>query len=151
MKTIFLNIGDIVVSREPVILKTVLGSCVAVCLWDEKLRSGGLNHCLLPKDPGSSDRPSNYCLSSVDMLVGIMTQQGSDIRNLQAKLFGGGSVMQALSQSFNVGKENVSTAKKKLSEYGIPLISEFTMSSYGMGLLFNTKTGKVLIRSFGTE
>ena len=151
MKTILLGVGDIVVSREPVILKTILGSCVAVCLWDKKLRSGGLNHCLLPQDPGASEKPSNYCFSSVDMLVETMIKQGSNKSNLCAKVFGGGKVMSVLSRSFNIGEENVSMAKKKLSGHGIPVISEFTLDNQGLGLLFYTNTGKVFIRSLGTE
>lgn len=49
MKRIMLSIGDVVVSKEPAMLETILGSCVAVCLWDEKIGMGGMNHIMLPR------------------------------------------------------------------------------------------------------
>ena len=54
-KQVGIHIGDCYVSTEPAVIYTVLGSCVAVCLFDPVRRIGGMNHILLPGEARMND------------------------------------------------------------------------------------------------
>ena len=69
MKRIILNIGELAVSKESATLETILGSCVAVCLWDEQQRIGGLNHYLLPSEQPGAEKSTVYGGTSIDTLI----------------------------------------------------------------------------------
>ncbi len=147
MKKTVLNIGDIVVSREPSILETVLGSCVSVCLWDEGLRIGGMNHFMLPL-AGSAVRVPELCgAESTSRLIKTLLRTGADIHRLRAKVFGGGRVIREFNQSLDVGRENIRVAKEVLKQYGIPVIRECTGKDFGIKVVFYTATGNAFAKT----
>ena len=45
--------GEYFVSSEDLVIMTVLGSCIAACIWDGKMRIGGMNHFMLPEGDGA--------------------------------------------------------------------------------------------------
>ncbi len=145
MKRIILNVGDIVVSSEPSILETVLGSCVSVCLWDVQLRIGGMNHFMLPQMIDGIKNPAYCGMESTDRLINTILEMGASINNIKAKIFGGGRVIKVY-QRFDVGSENVMAAKKLLMKYGIPIISELTGDKHGTKIVFYSATGKVFVK-----
>lgn len=151
MKRIILNIGEFAVSKEPVILETILGSCVAVCLWDEASHIGGLNHYLLPREQPGAAKSTTYGATSIDAMVKQIIDIGADINNLQAQIFGGGSVITALDEIFNIGAENVWIAQEKMHEFGIPVVGEFVRSKHGIRVSFKTGTGEVVTRPLGEQ
>ncbi len=150
MRRIILNIGDLVVSREPSILETVLGSCVSVCLWDAHLRIGGMNHFMLPRMM-EGIRDSSYCgAESTEKLIISILEMGGSISNIMAKIFGGGRVIKVF-ESLDVGSQNVMVAKGLLRRYGIPLISEYTGDKYATKVIFYSATGRVYVRRIKTD
>ncbi len=151
MKRISLNIGDIAVSREPVIMETILGSCVAVCLWDTSHHIGGLNHYLVPTGRGAAEQPNLYGINSVRSLIEQTLRVGADIRSLQARIFGGGSIMKSLEDIFTIGAANVQIAREILAEYGIPVIQDFVGAECGIRISFKTSNGAVAVTCFDQE
>jgi chemotaxis protein CheD len=149
MKRIILNIGELAVSKEAAILETILGSCVAVCLWDEKLRIGGLNHYLLPYEQPNTPKSTVYGATSIETLVKRIIEAGSDVRNLQAQIFGGGSVITDLDNIFNIGVDNVRIAQEKLHEYDIPIVGSHVRATHGIKVVFRTATGEVTVKPLG--
>ena len=146
MKRIILNIGDIVVSEKPAAIETVLGSCVSVCLWDGELGVGGMNHFMLP-NVMDGIKNSLYCGSeSIENLVSGFIKAGIDVRNIKAKLFGGGRVIKGLGDHLDVGRENIRIAKEILGGYGIPIVREFTHPDYGIKVVFYSATGKAFVK-----
>ncbi|MCL4491162.1 MAG: chemotaxis protein CheD [Nitrospirae bacterium] len=146
VKRIILNIGDVVVSNEPAVLETVLGSCVSLCLWDEQSKTGGMNHFMLPElTEGLKD---TYCCGSesIARLINKLRSLGTDIRMVKAKLFGGGRVIRELGNSFDIGEKNIKAAKDILMEYDIPIVKEFTGPDYGIKVVFYTATGKAFVK-----
>jgi len=139
VKRIILNIGDIVVSEKPAVLETVLGSCVAVCLWDEGLKIGGIKNPL-------------YCGSeSIETLVSGFAKTGIDTGRLRAKIFGGGKVIKGFGEHLDIGRENVRIAKEILNGYGIPIVREFTHPDYGIKVVFYSATGKAFVKQLQDE
>jgi chemotaxis protein CheD len=82
-------------------LQTVLGSCVAACLHDPVRGIGGMNHFLLPDDGTGTDM--RYASAAMERLVNELLKNGADRGRLQAKLFGGASIMSNLP---DIGRRN---------------------------------------------
>lgn len=149
VKTIHLGIGDLVVSDKALIVDTILGSCVAVCLWDNLLAIGGMNHFMLPKsvdDAYTMEYIDKCAPQSIVRLISEMSRIGADLSRVNAKVFGGCRVVKVLSKYMDVGAENIKAARLILNSYGIPIIKEVTGKEYGLRVLFFTETGRVLIK-----
>ena len=138
-RSVSLKAGELFVTLEPCLVKTVLGSCVSVFLWDPVLRSGGVNHYPHPKWNGKDAPGNKYGDVAISNLVKRMLALGSRAKELQAKVFGGGSGKDPLGAS----NKNVSVAFEVLEEEGIPVISSCVGEDSGRNLVFNTYTGIV--------
>ena len=142
----FLLPGEIFASREGCMVKTVLGSCVALCLWDRSEKIGGINHYMLPLW-GSEGRPtSRYGDVAIDELLHEMAGLGCRRQNLVAKIFGGASMIAERNITFNIGERNMQIAEQMMTEYGIPIVASDTGGTKGRRLIFNTATGVVSLR-----
>lgn len=111
-----------VVGRPGVMITTLLGSCVAVCLQDPGSQVGGMNHFLLG-EPGKDDRIAEsdlvrYGVHSMELLINELMRNGARRDRLKAQMYGGASVVAGLG---DVGKRNIDFARRFLSEEGIPL------------------------------
>lgn len=140
---VVLMAGDCRFSAEPRVLMTILGSCVAVCLWDQQRGIGGMNHFVLPTDQGR-DGSARYGDVAIDELQAGLLRLGCQLVDLQAKLFGGAAVLPYA--GYSVGLQNVTFAIKRLSRDGIPVIAQRTGGTLGQQIKFNTRTGDVLFR-----
>lgn len=151
MKRITLNIGELAVSKEAASLETILGSCVAVCLWDEQRRIGGLNHYLLPREQPGGEKSTVYGATSIDTLIEQIVDIGADLHALQAQIFGGGSVISRLDDIFNIGAANVCIARERLLHYGIPIVGEHVRDHNGIRVVLKTATGEITVRPLGED
>ena len=89
----YLYPGDIFVNLSPHSITTVLGSCIAVCMYDYKLKIGGMNHYLLPFWNGEGLASPRYGNIAIPKLIEKLLSLGSERKNLRAKVFGGGMVL----------------------------------------------------------
>ena len=145
----FLLTNTIHVSSEELIIKTVLGSCVAVCLWDKTRNFGGINHYLLPLWNGEGLETPKYGNIAIKKLIEKMIELGCKKENLIAKIFGGASVLSSITNEsgfLNIGERNIIIAQDILHEHNIEIIAADTGENNGRFLLFNTKTGVVHIK-----
>jgi len=134
--------GDILVSDKRVRMTTVLGSCVCVCLFDSLRCFGGMNHYLLPS-PGINGRHGEW---SIRELYRRMLALGSRPRNLQAKIFGGGSPLALANDVAAVGSENARVAFDTLKCLRVAIAGESVGGNSGMRLYFENWSGLVLVR-----
>ena len=143
----FLYPGQLFVSREPVVITTILGSCAALCLWDCRKKIGGMNHYLLPE--GTDDGPNRLRYGNVanPALLNELLAVGCEIKNLQAKVFGGSSAF-AANPLQSVGTRNAELAEEFLRGAGIRLVAKDVSGKHGRKLIFNTQDGVTLIRDF---
>lgn len=113
--------GEHAIVCEPdAVLTTILGSCVATCLHDPVARIGGMNHFLLPGEVGASGESMKYGVNAMELLINGLLQKGASRSRLQAKLFGGGQVMNNLS---DIGAQNAEFARRFLQTEGIQIVS----------------------------
>lgn len=139
----YLYPGALHVSKEPIYITTVLGSCVSICLWDPILKYGGMNHFMLPFWNGKGLASPKYGNIAVEKLVEKMLDLGCKKVNLKAKVFGGGDVINNDSNMFQIGERNIALAKDMLAEMGIPILSSSLGGRNGRKIIFQTDTGVV--------
>ncbi|MFV3305052.1 chemoreceptor glutamine deamidase CheD [Pseudomonas sp. NY15181] len=139
--------GECFVTDEELMIVTVLGSCVSVCLRDRSLGLGGMNHFMLPGDTGANSLLSSsgrYGVHAMDLLINGLMRRGAQRRNFEAKVFGGGSVLQNLSA--DVGQRNVEFVLDYLSAEGIPVLAQDLLDVHPRKVYFFPGSGRVLVR-----
>ncbi len=129
--------------KTPFMVDTVLGSCVAVCLFDQHLKIGGINHYMLPFWNGNGLASPKYGNIATEKLIEKMLRNGATIQNMVAKVFGGANQMNT---SLKIGDQNVEIARQTLSNNGIKIVAENVGGDVGRKLRYNTGTGQVMMK-----
>jgi chemotaxis protein CheD len=143
---IYLHPGQLWVSDEPCSVTTILGSCVAVGLWDPASQVGGLCHFLLPQWSGNGTASARFGNVAVERLVGGVCAKGGRRERLQAKIFGGACVIAALNGGIHLGQRNVELARQLVAQAAIPVMAEDAMGTRGRKLIFHTHDGAAWVR-----
>lgn len=102
-------------------ITTILGSCVACCLYDERAQVGGMNHFLLPDGTGSAIQAASFGVNAMELLINEMIKLGARREELKAKVFGGARMIAGLS---DVGQKNAAFSVDFLTREGIPCINK---------------------------
>jgi chemotaxis protein CheD len=142
LRTVYLYPGQLFTASQPLMVSTILGSCVAVCLWDEDAGLAGINHFLLPSDPVRGHSDLRYGNIAIERLIGEMVSAGAKKSRLVAKLVGGASIIgNAGGTRQSIGDQNVAVARRMLEKHGIPINAEQTGGQRGRKLIFHTGNG----------
>lgn len=136
--------GEYFVAREHMTIVTVLGSCIAACLWDSRAGVGGMNHFMLP-DGDSADTSGRYGSYAMELLINEMMKLGARRETLQAKIFGGAQVM-ANFTTMNVGERNTRFVQNYLATERIPIVSEDVLGIHPRKVVFFPVSGKVMVK-----
>ncbi|HOJ63779.1 MAG TPA: chemotaxis protein CheD [Spirochaetota bacterium] len=141
-------IGGLFVTNKPMILQTVLGSCVSVVLYDKKRKNAGMNHIVLPgvimKDKHNDffeKKDLRYGIFSLEKLIYDIQNLGSLKKDLTARIYGA-SYLSKINLSLPIQKENVEFVKAFLNMSKIEIIDEFTLQKEALKVIFNTETGE---------
>ena len=140
--------GEFYVAHEPTLLTTVLGSCVALCIFDRRLGIGGMNHFLLPKPQttsDSNDNPYKYANHCIPALLKEFKKAGSNPTDLDIKILGGANIFDSNAESFSsaVGRENIAAARTILQLFGMAISGENVGGDQGRRVELNTATGEL--------
>jgi len=142
LRTVYLHPGQVFTASQPLQVSTILGSCVAVCLWDDSTSVAGINHYLLPSDPVRGHTDLRYGNVSIERLIEEMLGAGASKARIVAKLAGGASMLGAGSSSrLSIGDQNVAVARELLQKHGFPIVAEHTGGQRGRKLIFHTGNG----------
>lgn len=133
---------------EDFVISTLLGSCVAVCLWDETSNCGGMNHMLL----AASDTGNGMCnlpgINAMEVLINDIVKAGGIRSKLQAKVFGGARMVSGLS---DIGERNANFAIEFLANEGITCLGTSIGGTQARNIKFWPSTGRALQRLTGGE
>ena len=149
--------GESHLIREPGILCTLLGSCVGITFWVQRLRVGALCHPMLPALPAR--RAANFGEAAarryVDFSIRDLASQldalGATREETEVKVFGGADVLD-MDRSHSrptVGKLNGEAAERTLRAEGYAVAVSRLGGEEGMQIHFNTSNGEVWLRRFG--
>ncbi len=139
-------VGEVFATAEPIWITTLLGSCVATCLYDDVAKVGGMNHFMLPESGMRMEQCASYGIHSMEMLINSLMKLGAKRSRLQAKVFGGGRIIRSGQTANHIGERNANFALQFLETECIPLVASYTGGDSGMHVKFHTHTQKVIVR-----
>lgn len=142
----FIHVGQIHVDFAPAVISTVLGSCVAVCLYDTHLGIGAMNHYLLPFWNGNGLQSPKFGNISIPKMIEQMIERGSSSKTMQAKIFGGASLNISVSETMMIGQKNILVARELLQEHKIAIVAEDIGGKQGRKIQFDLERGKVMLK-----
>lgn len=138
--------GEYYFSKKNRLIMTILGSCVAACIWDKKRGIGGLNHFMLPGESSlGTDKSARYGTYAMEILINHILMSGGKREDLVAKVFGGGKIMHNFT-CFDIGGSNSSFIVDYLNNESIPILASDLGDIYPRKICFFPKTGKVMVR-----
>ncbi|WP_374357888.1 chemoreceptor glutamine deamidase CheD [Chitinimonas sp.] len=141
--------GEYYVTGRDMVIVTVLGSCVSACLRDPVSGIGGMNHFMLPENRQYDANPlalsARYGTHAMEVLINQILKAGGRRDRLEAKVFGGGQVLQGFIVS-NVGEQNANFVRHFLEMEEIPIVAEDLLDIYPRKVYFFPRSGRVLMK-----
>ena len=135
--------GEDFVTAEDMMVMTVLGSCIAACIYDPRVRVGGMNHFMLPD--GGTDAGGRYGSYAMELLINEMMKLGARRETMQAKVFGGGQVMHTFT-TMNVGERNTQFVLDYLQTERIAVISKDVLDIHPRKVCYFPASGKAMVK-----
>ncbi|MDF3819919.1 chemotaxis protein CheD [Leptospira sp. 96542] len=155
-KIINVGIADIKVGKDTEILRTTLGSCIGIVLYDPEQKIGAISHIMLAKDPTGKDVskfPHKYGESALPLLIAMMKENGSSVGQFSCRMFGGASMFKGINSQFlqNIGEQNIAIVRKFMEDLKIPIIVEDVAGNDGRTISLYCDDGRVLLKKAGME
>jgi chemotaxis protein CheD len=141
--------GAYLASSREMVIATVLGSCVAACLYDRTSGVFGMNHFMLPGGSGEASKSMRYGAYAMEVLLNEMFKLGARRERLEAKVAGGGAVLPAM-KLLNVGERNAAFVVDYLNTEGIPIRATDLEGQYARKIYLYGATGRVRVRQLRT-
>lgn len=155
MEGTLINVGvaQVKIARDPVILRTILGSCVGICIYDRIKKIGGLAHILLPTDTSNGVTIEKFADTAIPFLVERLLKEGAKKEFMSAKIAGGASMFkfEASVTLGQIGDRNIEETKKMLEKLKIPLVEEDTGGYAGRVIDFFLNDGHMKVKAGGHE
>lgn len=148
--------GEYYITQNEEIISTVLGSCISVCIFDEQVKIGGMNHFMLPSqnENGSSwemtsvSSTTRFGNFAMEQLINKLLARGCHHNDLKFKVFGGGNIIPG--DSINVGDNNITFIKSFMADEGYKVIAHDVGDVYPRKVQFFPLTGKVNVKKLPT-
>ena len=130
------------VYHEDILIMTTLGSCIAACLWDREAKIAGMNHFMLPEGDAGSGRSGSYAM---ELLINEMMKHGATRATMEAKVFGGGQVIDGMS-TINICERNTEFVMAYLKTERIPIVSKDVLGPHPRKVCFLPASGKAMVK-----
>jgi len=149
-----LHPGDYYVAGKGELMATVLGSCVSACIRDSRLRIGGMNHFMLPRDQSESSTAwsgtawvqTRFGNVAMEHLINEILKRGGRRIDLEVKLVGGGKVLEALT---DVGARNIQFVREYVRVEGIRVVGEDLGDVYPRKVMYDPASGAARVKRLG--
>lgn len=146
-RNVYLKPGEVIVTGVPLLVSTILGSCVAVTAFSPSRGFGAICHAMLPENKRQV-QDFRYIDTALMHIYGKAVEYGAE-KDLVVKLFGGARVLDANDNNLSVstiGEQNVSKAEELLTLLGLDVTARDTGGTRGRKLFFCTRNGDVFMR-----
>jgi chemotaxis protein CheD len=141
--------GEFYVSSKDELIGTLLGSCISVCLFDRVKKISGMNHFMLPGRISLNDifkdKSARYGITAINQLLSAMFNIGADKSSLEAKIFGGGHVLES-NNTITIPSDNIKLARVMMEFEDIPIEKSDVGMTFTRKLLMDVVTGKVYMK-----
>jgi chemotaxis protein CheD len=143
--------GQFYVSKEPILITTIVGSCVTVCIFDKKRKIGGMNHFMLPinNDPEKNNIPTRhqeaarYGNIAMHSLLHSIIKHGGKKENLELKVFGGGKILNTMP---DIGLQNINFILEYIQTDGLNLVNQDVGGMLPRRIIFSPLSGRAQVR-----
>lgn len=140
--------GEYYATARPMLIVTVLGSCVAACIRDKVSGIGGMNHFMLPStndfEP-AINTSTRYGTYAMEVLINQLLEMGAQRKNLEAKIFGGGNLLKSFTIA-KVGESNAEFVRNYLKREHIPIVANDLLDIYPRKIYFFPDQGTVKVK-----
>lgn len=140
-----LRAGQFYASREPCVITTVVGSCIALALWDSQARIGGLTHLVIPP-LDDAEEVTRFGAQAIDLLVCAMMKEGADRLRLAATVVGAARLLTIDEGEASVAQRTLRFIRDFLRRDGFPLRLDDTGGDAPRRVSFETDTGHTMVR-----
>ncbi|MDK9700585.1 MAG: chemotaxis protein CheD [bacterium] len=140
---IILQPAHIYVSRTPTIICAVVGSGVAVCIWDRVLCIGGTTYYKFPRIHRLTMGSAAYGNVAIPELLRLLHEHGAKKTHLEAQIIGGATPN--WDRTITIGEENSEIARRLLRRNRVTIVSEDTGGILGRKIAFDTHSGTVAV------
>jgi chemotaxis protein CheD len=140
--------GEYYATARPMLIVTVLGSCVAACIRDKTNGIGGMNHFMLPSVSDFDEAmaiSTRYGTYAMEVLINQLLEMGGQRKNLEAKIFGGGNVLKGITID-KVGERNAAFVRHYLQQHRIPVVAEDLLDNFPRKIYFFPEQGTVKVK-----
>ena len=145
-----IRMGEMSVASDGEELRTLLGSCVGLALFDRRRKVGGLAHIVLPHTRGQVDRPGKCVDTAIPTLIEELEELTGGKLSLTAKMAGGASMFPT-TVAANIGLQNIESCEQLLGKLRIPIAAKHCGGKQGRRMSLNTANGKVVIEIVGQD
>lgn len=138
-------------TKKDELITYALGSCVGICMYDDKLKIGGLLHAMLPdafENEGYADITlERYVNTGIQNLFRMICVHGAGVNNLKVKLIGGANMFgfDFTNKDMDIGTQNVIQSKRILADMGIPVVAQMTGGTVGRTIRLEIESAKVYV------
>lgn len=149
---ITVGVGDLKITRSPHVLKTLLGSCIGIVLYDPIKKIGGLLHIMLPRRNSDDLKLTKYADTGLPYFISQMTIGAGAAKGMMyAKIFGGAKMFETNGKLLNIGEANEQEVRRILRSENIKIVASKTGGTKGYNIVLDTETGSVECRIFGEQ
>lgn len=145
-----IRMGEMAVANTGGVLRTLLGSCVGIVLYDRRRRVGGLAHVVLPQSREKPERPGKFVDTAIPALITEMQALHADPLRLSARI-AGGAHMFAISGARRIGDQNIEAAEAALKAMRIPIVGRHCGGTKGRRMTLDVGTGATRIEIVGCD
>ena len=147
-----IGVAQLKIGNSPQILRTILGSCVGICIFDRNKKIGGLAHILLP-EANDNANPEKYANTAVPILVEMLLKQGCKREFMSAKIAGGAAMFKFTQGNVlgQIGDRNVDAVKAALADKKIPIVNEDIGGNTGRVIDFFMADGHLRVKAGHVE
>ncbi|MEM8884747.1 MAG: chemotaxis protein CheD [Planctomycetota bacterium] len=143
-----IRMGELMVVRDDGALRTLLGSCVGIALYDRRSKVGGLAHAVLPWSPGEDAEPGRFVDTATDALLERMAALAGRRIQPTARIAGGADMFRTNAPR-TIGQQNIEASEQVLGRLGIPIVGRHCGGTQGRRMIFDTGNGDITIEMVG--
>ena len=156
LPSIYLVVGEIYFGKYAKEVKTLLGSCVSVTLWQPRLKLGGMCHILLPEDKEDNmDDPNNtrYAAGAINWFLKHISNNKTRPSDYIVGLYGGGQMFSSVNNQFgtDIGGKNVKIVRELLAKHGFTIAHEDVSEPKYRNIVMDLSNGRVTIKATAVD
>ena len=141
--------GELGVARDTGTLRTFLGSCVGLALYDRRRKIAGLAHVVLPESRGQTQQPGKYADTAVRELLRLLREMADGAPLQVTAKLAGGAKMFGFQSGVTIGDQNIRAVEQLLAAEGITITGRCCGGEHGRRMSLDVASGVVTIQTVG--